>query len=231
MLPGPGRVEDVAAGDADDGAAPGLRGTGGARSTTRSAAAGSLTSSRRCVGVNRWGAGGVVWGVGESPSRVAERSSVMPIDDEERKKRMRERAKERRKNPEYKKQEQEQDRKRDKARRQKPGYVQNRWKQEQKKRQQNPEYEEQRLSQKREQGRRRRRREEAREEGALPVVVALEVYGDYQQRLKGYPEYPPQGTLVVVNGETLGKPEGAVVVVRLDMPGAGGGCRFGWGGG
>ncbi|MFE9687035.1 hypothetical protein [Streptomyces sp. NPDC006285] len=54
----------------------------------------------------------------------------------------------------------------------------------------------------------------------MPEIVALEVYRSYQERSSGWPEVPPTGLYVAVNGRSAGEEGREAVVVRLDVPGA-----------
>lgn len=52
----------------------------------------------------------------------------------------------------------------------------------------------------------------------MPEIVALEVYGDYQQRLPGWPLLPPGGLRVAVNADVAGVQGRDVAVVELNVP-------------
>ncbi|WP_345621633.1 hypothetical protein [Streptomyces ziwulingensis] len=54
----------------------------------------------------------------------------------------------------------------------------------------------------------------------VPEIVALEVYRSYQERSPGWPEVPPAGLRVAVDGRSAGVVGREAVVVRLDVPGS-----------
>ncbi|MEV5646391.1 hypothetical protein AB0L67_40980 [Streptomyces flaveolus] len=52
----------------------------------------------------------------------------------------------------------------------------------------------------------------------MPEIVALEVYGDYQQRSPGWPQLPPEGLRVAVDADVARVQGRDVAVVELNVP-------------
>ncbi|WP_345621632.1 hypothetical protein [Streptomyces ziwulingensis] len=80
---------------------------------------------------------------------------------------------------------------------------------------------EEQREQRREQRRQQRRAAEAERGPLFPKIVALEVYGSYQERSAGtWPVLPPAGLCVALDGRSAGVEGREAVVVRLDVPGS-----------